>query len=84
MEFKKTYSVEDLQEVCDWMRKHSAEMPKELKLDEATVISDLAFTIDRLFDAVEIGHDNPTYTGLLSTLFKIREKLLELNLIQNP
>ena len=75
MQYKKQFSKAELKELLGWFEAQAEHLPHSLRLDKATYIEDLPKTVKLYFDVVRLHGDNPTYSGQIYHLFKIREKL---------
>ena len=78
MEYKKTYTKEEVNEVITWFRQHQDMLPDTLQLNASTVYKDFKKTIELYFDIALAHHEKPCYGGQIYHLFQIREKLIEL------
>ena len=77
MEFKSHYTKEEIEEAEAWLQERWDKLPSDFKLDEATKITDLKRTLENLIHIAKELHHNPTYTGQIFLLFKIKDKLQE-------
>lgn len=73
MQFKKTYTAEEVDEVIRWFEDHMDSLPETVQLDVATRITDFPRTVRLYFDIARLHHDNPTYAGQVLHLFRMRE-----------
>lgn len=76
--YQKLFSGEDLKDLYQWVKEHRAALPESLWLDDATHIPDLRTTAGHYLEIIELHRENPTYSGQIYQLFKIREKVEEL------
>lgn len=76
--YKKVYSPEELNELREWIVARIPTMPKSLQLNDATFIADLPATAGYYVENLDLHRENPTYGGQLLHLFRIREKLEEM------
>ena len=77
MEFKSHYTKEEIEEAEAWLQERWDKLPSDFQLDEATKITDLKRTLENLIHIAKELHHNPTYTGQIILLFKIKDKLQE-------
>lgn len=77
MNFKKQYTHEEIEEVVAWFEKHQAEVPQTLNLDKATHIPDFPSTLHTYIEIARTHCDNPTYSGQIYTLFRMRDAMLQ-------
>ncbi|MGM9687530.1 MAG: DUF6965 family protein [Alloprevotella sp.] len=75
MPYKKQFTEAELKELLEWFEAQAEHLPHSLQLDKATYIADLPKTVKLYFDIVRLHGDNPTYSGQINHLFKIKEKL---------
>lgn len=77
MEFKKQYTKEEVQELTSWMENHKDQFPLEFDLDKATHLNNLPQMV-HFYNEVALLHvDNPTYSGQIYFLFRLRDALRE-------
>lgn len=81
MEYKKTYSPEELEDIISWTTTNMNRLPKSLQLDKATFIPDLKQTMKNYIEICQVHAENPTYGAQIRHIFMMREKLLEDNLL---
>lgn len=80
MEYKKKYTVREMQELAGWFQRHAAELPDTLQLDDAAFYSDLRFTVEGFFSVYEQHGEKPSFSGEIYQLFRIKERLVELGI----
>lgn len=73
MDYKKHYTVEELNDIISWFSIHKDHLPQSLQLDKATYIMDLKNTMVHFLDIIKKHKDNPTYAAQIYILFLIRE-----------
>jgi len=76
--YKKLFTHEELQEVCEWMEKNKSRFPKSLQLNNSTFIEDFPTVVGYYIDIVELHKDNPTYSGQIHQIFQMQQKLKEM------
>ena len=50
MEYKKHFTDQEIEEVCNWFKTHFDQLPETLQLDNATYIRDFKHTVELYFD----------------------------------
>ena len=73
MEYKKLYSLEEVEQVKTWFR----ERWDDLHLDQATYMADLRHTLTLYFEIADTLRENPTYSPQVYLLFKVQRALQE-------
>ena len=76
--YKKLFSGEELREIYQWVKQHQGALPESLWLDDATYIPDLRTTAGHYLEIIELHRENPTYSGQIYQIFRIREKVEQL------
>ena len=77
MKENKLYTKEELEALEAWFK--AAKLPKDIQLDKATYIPNVAETVKRLLIQAKINIDNPKMQGCLLILQRLREKLESLS-----
>ena len=72
MEYKKHFTDQEIEEVCNWFKTHFDQLHETLQLDNATYIRDFKHTVELYFDICQQHKDNPTYSGQIYQLFKMK------------
>jgi len=77
MEFKTTYTLEEIEELVNWFKtcKHEG----ELNLGEGEIIKDFNKAVEQLSSLAIRYYDNPNFLGSIHNLIKIRNKIEEEN-----
>ena len=73
MEYKKHFTDEELDGVLQWFETHWDDLPVSASLDKATVIKDFKHTVRLYFDIVNEHRNNPTNSGQIFQIFKMRD-----------
>lgn len=74
MEYKPTYTKEEIDELTNWFETHTYE--KELDLGDGIYIKNLDETIPPMLHVAQTKYENRTFSGQIHQLFRIREALL--------
>lgn len=74
MEYKPTYTKEEIDELTIWFETHTYE--KELDLGDGIYIKNLDETIPPMLHVAQTKYENRTFSGQIHQLFRIREALL--------
>lgn len=77
MEYKKLYSLEEVEQVKAWFRERWEKLPDDLHLDQATYMADLRHTLTLYFEIADTLRENPTYSPQVYLLFKVQRALQE-------
>ncbi len=80
MEFKKTYTEEEIEELIAWFEKNDDKLPESLYVDNATFIKELRYTVHLYFPLVRERRESICFSGQVFFLFKIRKKLMEMGI----
>ena len=77
--FKREYEKEYIEELTGWFSKRMDHLPKELRVDKATMSYDLPKTVNALVRTIMQNKDNltVTYSGYVCHLDLIRLRLKE-------
>ena len=73
MEYKKHFTDQEIEEVCNWFKAHFDQLTETLQLDKATCIRNFKQTVELYFDICRQHKDNPTYSGQIFQFFKMKE-----------
>lgn len=73
MEYKKLFTKEELKEIVEWFESHWDKLPESLYMDKATYLSDFKRTVRLYYDIAKEHSENPTYSGQIFQLFKMRD-----------
>lgn len=77
MEYKKTYTAEELRELIHWFEAHKEQLPETLRLDKSTFIPNFRLTAEYYISIARKHYANPTYGAQIWMLFRMRERLQE-------
>ncbi|MCH5174937.1 MAG: hypothetical protein J1F40_03530 [Prevotellaceae bacterium] len=75
MDYKPTYTKEEVDELLNWFDTHKYE--RELDLGHGLRISDVSATLTPMRNIALAKHDNRTFSGQIQLLFRIREELIK-------
>lgn len=76
MDYKRLFSQAEIEELLAWFEAHEANLPASLTVDNgSTHIKDLKRTVALYRDIVSHHRENPTYSGQIFTLEKIRRAI---------
>ena len=81
MEYKATYTKEEVEELMEWFNTHEYE--NEVDLGEGQLIKDVKKCAKALSHTTLTQHSNTTFSGSICNLFRIREELIKQNKIKN-
>ncbi|MDE5550684.1 MAG: hypothetical protein K2I99_04955 [Bacteroidaceae bacterium] len=77
MEYKPTYTKEEILELRHWFDTHTYE--KELDMGGGIFIPDVKKTLIPMFMTAMQHYENKTFSGQIRQLFRIREELIKQN-----
>ena len=77
MEYKPTYTKEEVAELENWFATHTFE--KELDMGDGIYIEDVQTTIVPMLNVARTKYENRNLSGQICFLFKMREELLKQN-----
>ncbi len=77
MEYKSTYTKEEILELRHWFDTHTYE--KELDMGGGIFIPDVDKTLNPMFMTAMKHYENKTFSGQIRQLFRIREELIKQN-----
>lgn len=75
MKYKKHFTDKELSDLLAWFDAHENALPQSIVVDKALYIKDLRYTLRLYRDIVAEHKDNPTYSGQIYLLFKIKKTL---------
>lgn len=75
MEKKRTYTIEEIDELKTWFENNRNKLPQTMQIDSSAFTPDLTKTIDMLFEQAYICHGNPKMQGCILILEKIKKNL---------
>ena len=77
MEYKPTYTKEEVAELENWFATHTFE--KELDMGDGIYIEDVQTTIVPMLNVARPKYENRNFSEQICFLFKMREELLKQN-----
>jgi hypothetical protein len=77
MEYKPTYTKEEVAELENWFATHTFE--KELDMGGGIYIDDVQMAIGPMLHIARTKYDNRNFSGQIHHLFMMREELLKQN-----
>jgi hypothetical protein len=78
MEFKKTYTKEEVEELIAWFKQHPEMIRDTIQIDAATFYPDFKKTLELYYAIAANLYGKPCYGGQVYHLFKMRERVIEL------
>ncbi len=75
MEYKSTYSAEEVKELYQWFDEHEYE--NSIELGYGIKVMDIKMLLDRSHSIAVKKHNNPTYSGQINFLFQVQQALIE-------
>jgi len=77
MEYKTTYTKEEVNELVNWFTTHTFE--KELDMGGGIYVRDVQMAIGPMIHVAKTQYENKTFSGQIYMLFRIRDELLKQN-----
>lgn len=77
MEYKTTYTKEEVEELVHWFATHTYE--KELDLGGGLHIEDLQKTLPQMLHIAQKRYDSRIFSGQVHLAFRIRDELIKQN-----
>lgn len=77
MEYKPTYTKEEVDELVNWFSTHTFE--KELDMGGGIYIRDVQMAIGPMMHIAKTKYENRTFSGQIFLLFRMRDELLKQN-----
>ena len=78
MEKKRTYTIEEIDELKEWFGKMESRLPENMQIDSSAYTPKLKETINMLFEQAYICCENPKMQGSICLLQKIKKNLEEM------
>lgn len=73
---KELYTLEEINDLTSWFEARMDKLPKSLEVMPGVTAPDLHLVVSNYIDVANLHKENPTYTGQISHLFRIREVLM--------
>ena len=73
MNFKKTYTKEEAEELLDWMKNCKAKGSQKIR--EGVVVSDISLFLQNNQYVVSTHYENPNFAGQIQLIYELREAL---------
>jgi len=77
MEYKTSYSKDELNDLISWFEMHLDKLPKSFKMNDFTLFPNLPKTVKNIILFLKLGKNDPTFSGQIYNWFVLREKLTE-------
>ena len=77
MEYKPTYTKEEIDELVNWFTSHTFE--KEMDMGHGIYLNDVEKAIAPLMHMARTQYENRNYSGSIHFLFRIRDELIKQN-----
>lgn len=77
MEYKPTYTKEEVDELVNWFTTHTYE--NELDMGGGIYIKDVQMAIGPMMHIAQAQYGNKTFSGQIYLLFRMRDELLKQN-----
>lgn len=71
------YTKAELADLVAWFKERLDTLPQDLTIAPGVTTKELPAVVVRYFDIIDLHKENPTYTGQIGHLFKIREVLIQ-------
>lgn len=80
MEYKTTYTKEEIDELDNWFKTHEYE--QELDMGHGIYIANVNETVPPMMHTAKTQHENKVFSGQIQLLFKIRQALIDQNKVK--
>lgn len=74
---KRTYTLEEIEELKNWFDTHQNLLPETMQINSCAYTPNLIETINMLFEQAYICYNNPKMQGCILLLKKIKQNLEE-------
>lgn len=81
MEYKPTYTEDDIKELKEWFSSHEYE--NEIDMGLGIKVLDIKLFVENSMNVVTKYHKNATYSGIIYKLFLLREALIQQGKVKN-
>ena len=75
MEIKRTYTLEELEELKNWFETNQSRLPQTMQIDSSAFTPNLPETVKMLLEQAYICYENPKMQGCIYLLKKIKRNL---------
>ena len=75
--FKPKYTKKEINDLLEWFRKRTAQLPETLRLSKSTYTKDLKRTVNAYVSLLSQDEIKPSWNGYIAHLMLIRERLKE-------
>lgn len=75
MNYKPTYTKEEVEELVNWFDNHK--YANEVDLGYGLYVGNVAFTLNHMRNIALTKYENRSFSGQVQLLFKIREELIK-------
>lgn len=76
MEYKNTYTIEEVEELYKWFDTH--DYPSEIDLGHGVVVKDTKMLVNKSKTIALRKYDNPTFSGQINFLYLVRDEIIRL------
>jgi hypothetical protein len=77
MEYKKVYSLEEIQELIEWFRVNHDKLPDSIYINDGTFVKDVRFTASHFHKIAASVGEKKSYGAHIRLFFLLRERIIE-------
>lgn len=75
MEIKRTYTLEEVEELKTWFETNQGRLPQTMQIDSSASTPNLPETVSMLLEQAYICYENPKMQGCIRLLEKIKRNM---------
>lgn len=75
MDYKTSYTKEEMDELADWLEDHLDRMPAKLDMNEFIHIADLPFTVKQVVENLRKGQGSIAFSGQVHQFYLLRDAI---------
>lgn len=77
MEKKRTYTIEEVDELKNWFETHRNKLPQTMQIDKSAFTPNLPETVIMLLEQAYVCYENPKMQGCIRLLERIKQIVTE-------
>ena len=75
MDYKRTYTKDEAEELIHWFETHECE--QDIDIGQRVHIKNLSLALKQLFHVARTQYNNPSFSGQINLLGRIKDALIE-------
>ena len=75
MDYKTSYTKEEMDELADWFEANLERMPASLKINEFMKVDDLPFTVKQVVENLRKGQGSIAFSGQVHQFYLLRDAI---------